>query len=290
MSRHLARFASITLVVVALGCERNAPNPLSPTGSAPGASAANADGSILKVSAPTVVSPIDGVKIDTLRPTLVGSSSTGFYVPVVLSYQFELRDAAGGVVSDSTVSPGSGTPEIQIATDLNYEHTYSWRLRGVLDVTAQEVGPWSDVGTFVTPDKPKPPPTATPTPAVGPRRPPGGPLPFVLPLIQQVASQFPGALADSCQPEGGTWDFMDLVLDTIRSKDDTRWGFNWKRGFHQGYSLDVIDYNYGNVPDESSPFVYIIDIINGHCGANPTPGWNDVTEFGPGAWTGRGRF
>ena len=41
--------------------------------------------------------------------------------------------------------------------------------------------------------------------------------------------------------------------------------------------------------------MYIIDIIGGHCGSNPTPIWNDVTDVTLnsgtiGRWISRGRF
>jgi hypothetical protein len=57
----------------------------------------------------------------------------------------------------------------------------------------------------------------------------------------------------------------------------------------------VVDYNWGSQADEGTTQVYIIDIIGGHCGPNPVPGWIDVTDatFGGGSigrWTGRGRF
>lgn len=113
-------------------------------------------------------------------------------------------------------------------------------------------------------------------------------------VVQQVASQYPGALQNSCQSGGGTWEFMDRVVDALRQYD-TRWGYNGKRGDVNDPSQDVIDYHWGAGPDEGSTEVYIIDIITGHCG--PSPGWNWVDQTGAtaaagtiGRWTGRGRF
>ena len=108
-------------------------------------------------------------------------------------------------------------------------------------------------------------------------------------VVEEVANQYPGAMRNSCQSHGGSWEFMDRLLDRLR-RYDTRWGYTWKRGFHQGYSMDVIDYNHGGGQDESSTDVSIIDIIGGHCGPSPSPTWNDVTPLGAGRWTGRGRF
>ena len=39
----------------------------------------------------------------------------------------------------------------------------------------------------------------------------------------------PGRTANSCQEHGGSWQFMDQVVDTLRTYD-TRWGYNGKRG------------------------------------------------------------
>jgi hypothetical protein len=120
------------------------------------------------------------------------------------------------------------------------------------------------------------------------------PLPNMSDVVAQVAAGHPDALRNSCQDHGGSWEFMDLVVDELR-RHDTRWGYNWKRGNVGDPSKDVVDYHWGRGDDENSAEVYIIDIITGHCGGNPTVGWGDVTDvtFGSGTigrWTGRGRF
>ena len=120
------------------------------------------------------------------------------------------------------------------------------------------------------------------------------PLPDLSGLVARVAAEHPDALRNSCQDHGGSWEFLDLVVDELRTHD-TRWGYNWKRGNVGDPSKDVVDYHWGRGDDESSTEVYIVDIIVGHCGANPSAGWNDVTDvtFGSGTigrWTGRGRF
>ena len=116
------------------------------------------------------------------------------------------------------------------------------------------------------------------------------PLPDMSGVVARVAAENPDALRNSC----GSWDFMDLVVDELR-RHDTRWGYNWKRGNVGDPSHDVVDYHWGAGDDEGSTEVYIIDIITGHCGGNPSPGWGDVTDvtYGSGTigrWTGRGRF
>jgi hypothetical protein len=113
-------------------------------------------------------------------------------------------------------------------------------------------------------------------------------------VVEEVARQYPSALRNSCQSSGGTWEFMDRVVDRLRQYD-TRWGYNGKRGNASDPSHDVVDYNWGSDRDEGTTNVYIIDIMGGHCGPNPGPAWIDQTQVTAsqgaiGRWTGRGRF
>lgn len=116
-------------------------------------------------------------------------------------------------------------------------------------------------------------------------------LPDMTRVVEDVARRYPDALRNSCQENGGSWEFMDRLLDELR-KHDTRWGYNWKRRTVGDPSLDVINYHWGIGPDEGSIEVYTIDVIMGHCGDNPSPMFMEITDHnGPGAmWTGRGRF
>ncbi len=120
------------------------------------------------------------------------------------------------------------------------------------------------------------------------------PLPDMSDLVDQVAADHPDLLADSCQDEGGTWEFLDLLVTELR-KVDVRWGYNWKRGKVGDPSQDVVDYHFGPGESEGSTDVYIIDVIVGHCGPNPSPGWIDQTQATAdageiGRWTSMGKF
>jgi len=113
-------------------------------------------------------------------------------------------------------------------------------------------------------------------------------------VVDEFARQHTSALRNSCQEHGGSWEFMDGLVDRLR-QFDSRWGYNWKRGNVGDPSLDVITYNYGAGRDEGTTNVYIMDVIGGHCGSNPGPTWIDQTDAtarggGIGRWTGRGRF
>lgn len=119
-------------------------------------------------------------------------------------------------------------------------------------------------------------------------------LPDMSGVVRQVASDMPEALANSDQKNGGTWEFMDEVVRRLR-EIDPRWGYNWKRGNVGDPSQDVVDYFYGSGNPEGSTEVYIIDIIVGHGGPDPRPGWTDVTQATldggtVGKWTSRGKF
>ncbi len=120
------------------------------------------------------------------------------------------------------------------------------------------------------------------------------PLPDMGHVVDQAAADRPDLLAASCVEHGGNNDFLDLVVDRLRTTDD-RWGYNWKRGNEGDLSQDVVDYHFGWGSREGSEEVYIIDMIVGHCGDSPSPGWQDVTQATAdagtiGRWTGNGRF
>lgn len=109
----------------------------------------------------------------------------------------------------------------------------------------------------------------------------GGDATRYLALIQSLARQYPEALANSCQPEGGTWEFMDRAVEALRAIDG-RWGYNCKRGDCTDLSLDVVDYYRGSgtstAQANDSSDVDIFDIIVEHCDPNPKPGFNSVTD------------
>jgi hypothetical protein len=221
-----------------------------------------------------------------------------------VAYRFELaRDAGfGQIVSIVTVPVnGSGSTTISVG-DLPYSTTFYWRARGS-DGTTES--PYSNVLSFRTPAAPAaPPPGGGGVPGGVPTGPGGRtpdptsgrlPLPsYGAGVVQAVARANPGALANSCQEHGGSWQFLDQVVDTLRTYD-TRWGYNGKRGNANDPSLDVVTYHYGAGPEANSTAVYIIDVIGGHCGATPSPSWNDVTDVTVnsgtiGRWISRGRF
>jgi hypothetical protein len=249
------------------------------------------------IGAPVAVEPTG--KLTTNKPEFKATNGAISGTSGVV-YRFEVSQAPdfSSLVAVVTAVPnGSGTTTMTLG-DLPFNVTYYWRVRGSDGGTES---PYSNVLSFTTSA-----PAPAPTPGgggvpggvpkgPGGRGPDGGPLPsYGESVVRAVAAANPAALANSCQDSGGSWQFMDQVVDTLRTYD-TRWGYNGKRGNTHDPSKDVIAYHYGPGPDEGSPDVYIIDIIGGHCGPTPSPIWNDVTAITLssgtlGKWTSRGRF
>jgi hypothetical protein len=221
-------------------------------------------------------------------------------------YRFEIATNAEmtNLIGVLTVPPGNNGHTQVAVGDLPHNTTFYWRVWGT---DGSKESPKSHVMSFKTPAPPAP----VPAPGGGGGVPvgvpagPGGrtpdpqggrlPLPgYGYGVVQAVARANPGLLSNSCQSHGGSWAFLDAVVDTLRTYD-TRWGYNAKRGNVNDPSHDVVTYHHGPGPDSGSTAVYIIDVIGGHCGSNPSPAWIDVTDATYnggtiGRWISRGRF
>lgn len=99
-------------------------------------------------------------------------------------------------------------------------------------------------------------------------------------VIAQLAAERRDLLVSSCTETGGNNRFMFEAVRRVRAATGSnRWGLNIKRG-NQGLSQDIVTYFYGpeGTEMENDVRVYIFDIIGGHCGGNPGPNWEDVTD------------
>ena len=270
------------VLALTMACSNGPESPAAPAGTPPSNADAAADGSTLKASAPTPMSPVSDLRLQNRTPTMTVGNSQGRFVGGEYNYEFQLMNDGGTVIDSRTIAGGSGTTSWPYTTELTRDTPYRWRARAV---RGPAVGPWSTTARFFTVRE-----NRTPNPTSGRL-----PVPsYGAGVVVQVASARPDLVARSCQEHGGTWEFMDLVVDTLRLQD-TRWGYNGKRGNVNDPSLDVIAYNYGSQPDEGTINVYIIDILLQHCGANPIPTWIDQTQATAdggsiGRWTSRGRF
>ena len=260
-------------------------SPAAPSNSEAGGVSAEAgpNGETLKVQAPTIVSPTSDFRIDSRKPTLVANNVAGKFVGGTYSYEFQLLNDGNSVIATTTMSSGSGTTSWAYPTDLERDTPYRWRVRARM---GNAVGPWSSNARFLTVFEKR-----TPDP------PPGGRIPYPAwgaGIVAQVAAERPDLLRRSCQDQGGTWEFLDTVVDRLRL-EDTRFGYNCKRGNCGDPSHDIVAYHWGPGPDQNSADVYIIDTVSGHCGPTPGPTWSDVTGITLssgtiGRFTSRGRW
>lgn len=138
-------------------------------------------------------------------------------------------------------------------------------------------------------------PKRTPDPQAGQRL----PLPDIRAFVQQVNAARPELIAQSC-PTGRKYvndPWLDYIVDQLRTLD-TRWGYNGKptrtAADNGGQPViaagDEVAYHYGAGPDQGSTEVYLIDLLEGHCGASPRLTYREFTGEEPGFWTGAGRL
>ena len=250
------------------------------------------------IDPPTAVSPVGGTTTPSLRPTLIVSNGAVGGQAGTVTYRFEVSESPSfspPTTSTTAVRSGGATTAATLATNLTAGRTYYWRVNARNGTVTSS---YSATQTFRTPSvsSPSPGPSPTPPPPGGrtPDPPPGQllPVPNMAGIVNAVAAEFPGALANSCQHAGGTWEFLDRVVDRLR-QFDTRWGYNCKRGDCNDPSQDIAAYHTGAGPTvEGVGDTRTVDVIVGHCGPDPGPQWDVQGVYGPDVvrWTSRGRF
>lgn len=153
MVRKLCVFC--VLATFAMACAYNAETPTSPSAGSVAPADAAADGSTLKATAPTVVSPAPGSRLTEFRVTLVVGPSSGTFAPLIsgVGYEFQVLDSSGNVIETSgTVQQSGGNVSYTVQRQLDVDRTYRWRARAILD---SQVGPWVEA-SFVSPQFPEP--------------------------------------------------------------------------------------------------------------------------------------
>lgn len=159
--RKLALTGLAALVALALACSQQSPTLTSPSastadGSGQTVAAANdtaapldeaaADGSTLKVTAPTPQSPVNDQRIqDTSTSPLTAGASTGKFGTTPLQYRFQVFNASGAVIQEGLVS----SPSFTITTGLDIDARYTWRVRAEAEGA---FGPWSTTASFLSPE------------------------------------------------------------------------------------------------------------------------------------------
>ena len=145
MSRTAILGVTLTVgLALCLACGSQPAAPSHPSGSA------NADGSTLKATAPTLQSPINGAVLPQgTHVTLVLKNSTMSYTTSVTpSYRFEVSSTDGAVVESALAPSGTTTTSHTVTAPLIGNQTYQWRARPESQGTA---GPWAGLTSFVAP-------------------------------------------------------------------------------------------------------------------------------------------
>jgi hypothetical protein len=157
MTKKLLLFGILAVVAAAIACGEQAPTPAAPTPAASSeTSAAAADGSTLKTTAPALQQPANAAVADSLTPNLVIANATLKYLGDVslmasIRYKLNIETTSGAQVyaAWATSAPGTDLSAHRVAAGvLQAETTYRWRARAEL---GSSVGPWSAYWTFTTP-------------------------------------------------------------------------------------------------------------------------------------------
>lgn len=148
----LTRVAMVTILVgfTLVACGQRSNTPVSPSSTDPAGADAAPDGSTLKASIPTLVSPSGGTQ--TTDPmVLTASNAIGKFADIPPLYQFQVRSGST-VVYDSGVVGGVGSgsnvthtvPSAALSSDTDY----TWRVRASYQGA---IGSWSADGAFKSP-------------------------------------------------------------------------------------------------------------------------------------------
>jgi hypothetical protein len=286
-------------LIVTAACN-NSPN--APSSSNPGgvATEAGPNGETLKVPAPQIIAPTNDLRLDTRRPVMTVRNVQGKFVGGTYSYEFELLSDGNSRLNGATMAQGSGGQTTwTYPTELERDTPYRFRVRAR---RGDAVGPWTSASRFITVFEkrtPDPDPGSICFDSLGNVVRGCIPPPNMSHIVQQVIAANPGILSPqrSCQEEifGGNhiagWEFLDKLVDALRI-EDTRWGYNCKRGNCNDPSLDVVAYHYGAGSDQGSPQIWAFDVVAGHCGPAASGVWSHISNVNGsgGAWTSRGRF
>ena len=299
MSNTLPSLALACAAALTLAACNSSPNAPSRSDAGGVSTEAGPNGETLKVQAPTVLAPANNLRLDTRRPVMTVSNVQGRFVGGSFSYEFELMNDANSVIDRTTLAAGATSTTWTYPTDLERDTPYRFRARARM---GPNVGPWSATSRFITVFEkrtPDPDPNSVCFDSVGNVVRNCIPPPNMLHIVQRVVAENPGILAlqRSCQEGqfGGDhvrgWEFMDKLIDALRL-EDTRFGYNCKRGNCNDASLDVVVYHYGPGPDQGSPNIWAWDVMGGHCGPGTTAGWTHITNIrgSGGGFTSRGRW
>jgi len=138
-------------IAIAIACADKPGNPLSPSASGALTTSAAADGSTLKATAPTPLSPTGGIRLlEDFRPSLVLRNSTGEFAGIGFAYRFQVFQAGNVLLDSGPIGQGDGSTSWRLPSELESDKEYVWRARAELEAG---VGPWSTNATFLSPER-----------------------------------------------------------------------------------------------------------------------------------------
>jgi hypothetical protein len=152
MQRNTLIAWSAVCALAMAGCSGTPQTTLSPSAIDGTSTALNPDGSSVKATAPTDLTPRD-VTVDTLRPTLRFTNAVGRYASLGFAYEIQVVDGAGNIVYTRTIGESSGSSSHTLESDLSYSDNFWWRVRARL---GDQAAPWTDYAPFRTLDRPGP--------------------------------------------------------------------------------------------------------------------------------------
>lgn len=150
--KKLAICACVSGLALAVACSKQqSQSPVSPSAAVEPGTAAGADGSTLKVTTPTPVSPVNNQQPDG-GLVLTATKATGKFASFPVSYEFEVFNSSNQRVYTSGVvgGVGAGPDNVShaVSAPLDFDQPYTWRVRGVFQGA---VGAWSSAASFRAP-------------------------------------------------------------------------------------------------------------------------------------------
>ena len=148
-TRLLTMSLVVTATALVAACGQSASNSIAPSGLG-GRGDAAADGSTLKVTAPSLFSPIGGVEVTDLDPDLVFGSSSAVHLSgssPTFQYELEVFDEDGQRVYSRMLDGTGDVTSHELQTELDFNEQHTWRVRARL---REYAGPWSTLASFRT--------------------------------------------------------------------------------------------------------------------------------------------
>src|SRR5207247_2888587 len=139
-------------LAVAIACGKHSSTPASPSAVTPVNTNAASDGSTLKATAPTLQSPVKGVKLEAGATVtlVVGNAAAKYALGTPLTYRFQIFNAGGTQVYNSPLvaAGSSGSTSHAVTAALDGDQTYQWQARVEYNGAT---GPWATRESFIAP-------------------------------------------------------------------------------------------------------------------------------------------